>query len=619
MEIIQWKVQQVQGKTSVLASKVAYLVLVCGIKPSKIIITSFSKSSARDMKDRFYNIYGDVIKENIVFSTIHSFAYSIIRTYERMANIKYTIIEDSKNVDKNKIIKDIFKKRNGRSAEEEEIQELIGYITYIRNLMIYYNDLDDYKDMFDIPNFKDIYKDYSEFLNKNKYLDYDCLLTMAHHILVKYPKIRTMYQNKYNYYLNDESQDNSKIQNQIIKILAKDKKVCFVGDTDQCIYGWRGVDFQEFSNFPSLFKNANVLVMGQNFRSTPNIVNLANYFIKKNKNRYDKHIYTNNHVGEDVIIGTVIDEHSQSDYIVREIKRSKRNFKEYAILYRNNISAVAIMDKLHKSNIPFYIKDEVTSLSNNYIVKDIINFVKVAMDPYDLEAFKRVYYKCNFYVKKDIIYNLKLINDNDIFDTLYMEKELSSYMQERCLDMKEKFRMLSKLHPSRVIDYIQNELNYREYLEAHVLGENGVEKADNILATLKVLFTSIDNINDIKYKLKMLSNLMIESKKNLGGNVVTLTTFHSSKGLEWDEVFIDTHAIPSISAINNAKLGNMVQMEEEIRAFFVAITRPRKKLHIIQVLTNNCQNVTPSPFIDDIKTIIKSNEYKRSINKNKAI
>lgn len=602
------------GKTCVIVTKVAYMILVCNIQPNKIAVTSFSRASASDIKDRFYSYFGELIKDKIMFSTIHSFAYSIIRSYEKLTHTKYTIIEDNKVVDKNKVLKDIFLKYNNRPAAEDELQELISNITYIRNMMIYYKDLDAYEGNLGTPNFKKIYKEYSTFLNKNKYLDYDSILTMANHILSINPYVRNMYQKRFDYYLNDESQDNSKIQNSIIKQLAGNKIIGFIGDSDQSIYGWRGVDFREFGNFANTYKDAKILVMGQNFRSTPNIVNLANMFIKKNKNRYDKNIYTENPVGEDVVIGSVIDEYQQSDYVINQVKSGKKEYKQYAVLYRNNISAIAIIDKLHNANIPFYIKDEVTSFFNNRIVRDILNFIKVARNPRDIESFKRIYYKCSFYIKKDMIDNLSLIQDCDIFDTLYLNKELSSGMQERCLDMKEHFQLLSELHPSRAVDYIQNELNYREYLEGYFKDEKAMEMVNSTIATLKVILASVNDLASIEAKLEKLLLLMVESKNNIGQNSVTLSTIHSSKGLEWDEVFlIDTHALPSASAIKNYNCGDIAEMEEEVRCEFVAITRPRKKLHILQVLTNNESSITPSPFIEDIKKILNSSVYKESI------
>lgn len=246
------------GKTTVICCKIAYLILVNGLEASEISVVSFSKLSAEDLKVRFIEMFGKIITEEIRCSTIHSFANSIINDYEIEKNIKYTRIENSKDINKKVLIKKIAEECTGEKVDDEIVSSIITFLSNIRNRMILKDKLDYYKDDYPIDCFKEIYIKYSKILVENKYLDYDSMLTMANHILNINEKIRAKYQNKYKYYLCDESQDNSKIQNNLLKILAEKGTVCMVGDSDQLIYGWRGVDFNEFRYFNKVFSNGKV-------------------------------------------------------------------------------------------------------------------------------------------------------------------------------------------------------------------------------------------------------------------------------------------------------------------------------------------------------------------------
>lgn len=596
------------GKTTTLTTKIAYLVLVKGISPSRIAVVSFSKASAADMKERFYSLFGELISEDIHFSTIHSFAYSLIRKYEKKMMCKYTIIEETKGINKNVILSNLYKKYNNEPINEDQLKELVGFITYIRNMLIYYNKLDNYSDSFPVPNFKEIYKEYSEMLIENKYLDYDSLLTMAHMILSRNEDIRKEYQSKYDVFLCDESQDNSKIQNAIIKILTPNSKVTFVGDSNQCIYSWRGVDFNEFSNFKTLYPNSKVLYMYENFRSTSTIVNHANAFIKTN-NPKDRDIVSNKEKGEKIELVDTENEHTQVEYIIDKIKSSNKEYSNYAVLYRNNLSAIPLVDKFTKENIPFYIKDEVGSFFNNFIVNDLLDFIDFAVDQTRVDKFRKIYYKCKSYLNKEQVNSVEVVPDEytSVLDVFVKNPKCTTMNKHRLESLKKKFNGLSKIKPKDVVDSIQHDLNYREYLDNYAEKFNySTESIDNILATIKVICTSINAVGELRDKLEELRQEMIASKKNKGTDAVTLSSCHSSKGLEWAEIFlIDTHMLPSKGAITKAAKGDKAELEEEGRAYFVAITRPKEMLHILHPIKKNNQAVPVSPFYARSKEILE--------------
>ena len=599
------------GKTTVICCKIAYLILVKNINPNKIAIMSFSRASAADIKERFELLFGKIITVPISFSTIHSFSNSIIRYYEKIRGIKYTIIENKKNINRDTQLKSIYKNFNKKTITEDELKELNSFITYIRNSMIYYKDLDKHEDSFPVPNFKEIYCQYSKNLNDNNWLDYDSMLTMAHHVLLNNNEIKNIYQNKFDWFLIDESQDNSKLQNAIIKILvdtrddSNNANVCMVGDTDQSIYSWRGADFSEFNNFEDKFPNSKILFMDENFRSTSTIVNLSNKFIKLNKNRYDKNIFTRNKDGDKIEFIDAENEGAQIKHLIDSINNGNRNYKDIAVLYRNNMSAIPLIEKLMNEKIPFYIKDEISTFFSNFIVKDILSFIKFSKEPCNLNVFKKIYYKCKTYLKKLDVDEIK-DNKKGILQFLINSNKIKGGTKTQCIIQKNNFSILANISASKAIDHIEDKLKYREYLEDYSRKCNySMEYIETILSTLKIICSNLESIEQLEEKLKEIKEAMILAKENKNEDTVTLTTIHSSKGLEWEEVFIiDTQEIPSKFELNKYDEGIINFYEEEVRAFFVAITRPKLKLHIIEPKLKNGQLVDRSPFLDYVKQII---------------
>lgn len=601
------------GKTTVICCKIAYLILVKGLAASEISVVSFSKLSAEDLKVRFIEMFGKIITEEIRCSTIHSFANSIIHDYEIDKNIKYTRIENSNNINKKVLIKKITEECTGEKVDDEIVSSIITFLSNIRNRMILKDKLDCYEDDYPIECFKEIYIKYSKILVENKYLDYDSMLTMANHILNINDKIRAKYQNKYNYYLCDESQDNSKIQNNLLKILAEKGTVCMVGDSDQLIYGWRGVDFNEFRYFNEVFSNGKVLFMDQNFRSSANIVYLANKFIKINQNRYDKKIYTLNEAGAEVSVVETESKEEQMDYIIDILKNSDGNYNKYAILYRNNISAIEAINKLMHNGIEFSVKDDLVSFFHNFIVKDILSFIEFANDTNNFKEFTNIVNKGCIYLNKELINKIKFNNNKCILNTLLENKFISEEIKVNIKELKLKLKVLRNIEPVKFINFIEVDLNYRKYLEWYSKTFNyGQDTIEYIFSTLKSICNNLDDINNLRYRLSIIQNKIVNSKDNKEIKSIKLTTIHSSKGLEWDEIFlIDSHMIPTRIAIQEKSEGRMATYEEEVRAFFVAITRPRKKLHIIQPRTVNDIAVNGSPFIQEVKRILRYQKLER--------
>jgi len=611
------------GKTTVLITKIAYIILCKNVAPSRILVTSFSKQSAGDMQDRFYSKFGEKIEEKVNFSTMHSFAFSVFRDYAYKINMNYSVIEgtNSKITTKNSLLSNFYKRHNSENITEDKLKELSGFISYIKNLMILYKDIDKYADQFPVPNFKEIYKDYEDtkreyFDNVNnekvRLLDFDDMLSMCYFGLNKNPKLLQDYRSTYDYFMIDEAQDTSKIQNAISKLISYPSyNLCVVGDHRQSIYSWRGAIVEELTNFKKNYPDAKMLFMDENFRSTKSIVSVSSQFIKNNNQGLNRDMFTSKEVGEPIKFVNTLNELEETNYVIKTLKKEK-NLKENAIIYRNNLSAIPLIEALTREDIPFYIKDEIPTFFNHWITKDIINFFDFTENLWCIEYFEPIYYKIRSYVqKKDVLsLYLEISNINDsarkmtVFDMLLKNPNYES-KKKHLLAFKDKFRKLSMMRPKAAIEYIETQLNYRAYLKEFAKKFNySMESIDIMLASLKAIASNLNSLAEFKDKLNMLRTEMIKSKKNKGINAVTLITAHGSKGLEWDQVLIiETQNLPSRDSIEKSKDGDGSALAEEARLMFVAITRARKKLHLLYPSEQNGQKVSPSIFFNKLDKI----------------
>lgn len=609
------------GKTATLICRTANLILNHNVNPQRILGVSFSKASAMDMRNRFKKLFGNLIERTVPFSTIHSFAYYVIRNYSFKRNINYTIIE-SKDSPVNRVVllKSIYSKYNNDFINDDKLEELSSFIGYLKNLMVSFADTKMYKDSFPVPNFLKIYKEYEMYKKKNNLLDYDDMLIKCYEALNEDASLLNHYRKLYDYIEVDECQDTSKIQQEIIKLIAKPKfNLCIVGDDDQSIYSWRGAFAEGLLNFKTEYhESGKIFFMQQNFRSNKSIVETANKFIKLNKKRYDKNLFTKSKETTSINFVNPKDEYDQISYLVEKLKKEK-NLKETAVLFRNNISVIPLVDVLVKENIPFYIKDSVPSFFNSWIIRDILCFFELAFDLTNIDAFEKIYYKMKSYVKKNdlnILRNRKI--QESVFKTLSNNPDYvsSSY---RLKSLEEKFLKLSSLSGSEAIDFIKHKLNYEDYMinYSHKFKYN-IDNIQTILSTLSMIISSCTSLMEVKDKLIYLQEKMELSKSINKFNSVTLSTMHSSKGLEFDSVYIMDlieDIIPCPDSIDKLNDKDRDPLEEETRLMYVAITRARHNLYLLTPLKKNNKKCNPSMFVTRLhkitnKSTKKANKYK---------
>ncbi|SDZ04187.1 DNA helicase-2 / ATP-dependent DNA helicase PcrA [Proteiniborus ethanoligenes] len=599
------------GKTTVLISRTANLILNHNINPENILSITFSKAAARDMKDRFSSIFGQGIGSKANFSTIHSFAYSIIRDYACIAKKSYRLIEgESSSTNKTLILREIYRTVNNSFLNEDKLEELLSHISYIKNMMLKIDDFIKANNT-SFNNFSEIYNLYESYKKEHNYIDFDDMLTLSYEILKSNSKLLNKYRDKYEYVQVDEGQDTSKIQNEIIKAIVSPKNNLFiVADDDQSIYGFRGAVPEELLDFKSIYPNTKMFYMEENYRSSKNIVYICNEFIKKNTSRYIKNLITSNSNNRPITIVKVKDQYQQYKYIIENISK-KQCFYNSAILYRNNISLIGMVEGLIRHNIPFYVRDSKMSFFNHWVLKDIVAFLEVALEPKNSLAFEKIYYKMNRYISKDSIsYVLKANMSHSVFDILLEYPGFQYFQLDRIRSLKREFKSLSRKNPYEGISFIEKELEYANYLRDNCksLGYS-YESIKAIISNIKIIAKETKTIQEFLEKLNNMQRAIEDSRYNKGKNAVYLSTIHSAKGLEFEEIYMIDLVdgdFPSQASIEAFEEGNYKLLEEERRLFYVGMTRAKTVLDIITLSTMNNEEVQNSRFVKELEWIMLS-------------
>lgn len=591
------------GKTTVLIHRTHKLISSYNIQPERILSITFSKASAIDMKERLLRVFPEEDNSLLKFSTIHAFCFSLIREYSYIKKEKYHLIEDEKNeMNKYNLIKRIYFKVNNDYITEEKLDSLLNSIGYVKNMMLSPEDFVKHNKT-DIENFLDIYKIYEDFKKKNNLIDFDDMLTISLEIIKNNPYILEKYRNKYDYFQLDEGQDTSKIQLEIIKLLAAPRNNLFiVADDDQSIYGFRGAFPKGLLDFNKEYKNGKLYFMEKNYRSTKNIVSICNKFIKANKDRYNKEISTDNDYLKPIDIVKVKNIKDQYKILLDDLKDT--DLSKSCILFRNNLSSVGLVEILESNNIKFYMRDTKLRFFNHWVLKDILTFIEFSNDTSLIELYENIYYKARGYISKKHINFAKTLDYRmSVFDRIKEYPGLNEYYQRTLRDLKFDFKKISKLKPFDAIEYIEKELEYGEYLKENSMKFGYTyDTVKTILYYLKLIAKSTVDLVEFKGRLNHLNHLCLNSRGNKGS--LTLSTIHSAKGLEFDTVYMVDLVegdFPSISSIEAIEKDNLDLMEEERRLFYVGMTRAKNKLTLITPHTLGDKYLEPSRFLTEIE------------------
>ncbi|MBP1157024.1 MULTISPECIES: ATP-dependent helicase [unclassified Paenibacillus] len=609
------------GKTTTIIMRIGYLIEERRVAPSRIKAVTFSRASAADMKERFTRFFPDL--PPVDFSTIHSFAFEVVREHFRKTGTAYQIIEgdidlgeqvdfDSDNppLHKKLIIRHLFKTMAGDNITDDQMDELTTYISYIKNKMIPMEEWSLVK--CDVKNAEQILREYEAFKRSGSdklLIDYDDMLTIGNEVLERDTILLRKVQQRYDYVLTDESQDTSLVQHAIIeKLVRKHGNLCVVADDDQSIYSWRGAEPSYLLNFKQSYPRAVTLFMEQNYRSSKDIVHAANQFIKRNKSRYDKNMFTRNPPHKPIKIRSLADYQYQAKHLVQEIQKVE-NLRDLAVLYRNNSSSITLMNEFDRAGIPFYMKDADIRFFSHWVVKDILNFMRMTFTDKRVDIMEEIHTKINGYITKQQMAALKEIHNNEsVFDNLLNYVQLKDYQRKQLQECKETLQQMKGIPPLDAIRGIRRKLGYEKAIEklSERLGFSK-EYLIGILNTLEEIANSLETMEEFAKRLKYLESVMKTSKFNKNHNVVTFSTLHSAKGLEFERVYmIDLidGIIPSNEDMDKNRNGNPSFMEEAVRLFYVGMTRAKIDLELITYKERDGEKVKESPFISNVRSIV---------------
>ncbi|MBR2840940.1 MAG: UvrD-helicase domain-containing protein [Bacilli bacterium] len=589
------------GKTRVLTTKVAYLAEEKKIDPYSILAITFTNKAAKEMKQRIIDMLGPNAYK-IQISTFHSFGLLIIReNYEYLGYDKnFTILdsEDSLTIIK-KIIKQmnldpkIYNPRGIRNKISSAKNELINAKRYSAFANTDYEEI-----------VLKVFEKYEKRLKKNNSLDFDDLLILPIKLFKNNKDILKKYQERFKYILVDEYQDTNEAQYRIIKMLGeKYRNICVVGDLDQSIYGFRGANYRNILNFEKDYPDANIIPLEENYRSTGNILNVANDIIKNNKHRKEKNLWTNNGEGTKIRYHRAYDEKDEASFVVDEIKKLISNGVKregIAVLYRTNAQSRNVEEALLRENIPYKVVGSFY-FYNRKEIKDLISYLKLIYNPNDDVSLLRIINVPKRQIGPKTIENLsiKAIEKGcSLYDAIDSGKELSfKNIIEQIKDESENLSLTELVDEVLNISGIKRELEKEKTLESEVRLEN-LEEFKSITKNFEET-NGIISLEEFLLEIALVSD--IEEHKNQT-DVVTLMTVHSAKGLEFDHVFLiglEEGLFPHKISIENQD-----EIEEERRLCYVAVTRAKKTLTLLnakrRILYGNVNINPPSRFINEI-------------------
>ena len=563
------------GKTTVTIARVGRLLFENKCR-GKILTITFSKMAADDMKERSA-AFGTIYRGKTEFSTIHAFSYKIVRNFYRRKGINFKLLTNNYRV-LSEILRNHYSKSYFSYVSEEEVENLSTAIGYVNNMMI---DPAEYAEEVEIKDFDKLYEGYKMYKSQNRLIDFDDMLTYAYKILFHSSNYRKQLKDIYEYIQIDEMQDTSKIQHEIIKLISHNN-LYMVGDDDQAIYSFRGSYPDFMLKFKEIYKDGKVFYLDNNFRSDKNIVEGAKKFIERNNKRYKKAIKTDNPRENEIKITKVESRAQQAKLITDDILQAIEKNNSVGILFRYNMSAMILANSFYENNINFYIKEDKTKFFSSAVLYDVLAFLNLSLDPKDREAFARIYYKSYTYFSKSMC---KMVmdstEDKSVFDILYSYRHFDYYVYDKIQQFKSDINYLKRLKPSMAIKFIKMDLEYINYLEKmQDEGRNNLSNSLHILEILEEIASYCNTIQEFIAKIYNLKDVIKKASENKAATI-SLSTIHGAKGLEYDYVYI-------IDNIDERKFDNNLsveeyksKLEEERRIFYVAMTRAKKKLHIL--------------------------------------
>ena len=580
------------GKTRLLTHRIAYLIKEKHVSPYNILAITFTNKASKEMKERCDQIVGQ--EGNVWISTFHSMCARILRKeIEALGDYtnNFTIYSDQ---DSDKVFKNIFS--NLKIDKDETKKSIMFHISNLKNNNL---SIQEYEKLYSyLSNFdyiKKTYLMYENELKKVNALDFNDLLNKTYELFVKCPNVLEKYQERFKYILVDEFQDTNKIQYDLVKLLAgKYKNIFVVGDEDQCIYTWRGANYNNIFDFQNDFENVKVFKLEQNYRSTKNILNLANELIKKNKSRIDKNLWTDKSEGKKPEVRLVYDEREEAEIVAREIVDLVQNegysYSDFAVLVRLNALTLPFEEKFLTYNIShriyggfkFYERAE---------IKNLISYLRLFLNPRDDISFLRIINFPKRGIGDSAIKTLTTIASENELSLMNLVLQSEKFELGALTKKLENFKkiyisLLSSYEDLTLSNFVEKVIKDFDIKSAYASGsEEDLERQLNINTFISAVQEFEKNnpggtLLDFLESVTLVSDIDTMDSEN---NAVTIATIHSVKGLEFRYVFI-VGLEEKIFPISRA-YGKDEDMEEERRLMYVAITRAKENLMLTRCRT----------------------------------
>jgi Superfamily I DNA and RNA helicases len=581
------------GKTLVITERTKNLIENSHIPEDNILVITFTKAAANEMKERFVKKLKSA-HTNVNFGTFHAVFFTIL---------KHAYHLNASNIAREEVkfqyMKEIIHRMEVEYEDEKEfISDLSSEISLVKGNRM---NIENYYSLHCADEvFRDIYREYNRKLKKSNLIDFDDMLLYCYQLLSQRKDILALWQRKYRYILIDEFQDINMVQYDIIRMLALPEDNLFVvGDDDQSIYRFRGAKPEIMLNFPKDYSECEKLVLDQNYRSTSNIIKASNHLIGKNTNRFEKIITSVKGDGKEVVIRQFDTLSKENQSLCEEIldhQKAGTPLSDMAILVRTSHGSGSLLHKLMEYNIPFQMKDALPNLFDHWIALDMITYIKIAMGSTERSHYLQIINRPKRYITRDCFDNPEV--DFEALKDYYEDK---NWMLERLDQLEYDLALLSTMAPYAAVNYIRRGVGYEDYLKEYA--DQRKIKADELIDILDELQESakefrtyeqwFSHMEEYKEELKRQA---LDIKKNHTESIM-IATMHSSKGLEFNTVFI-VDANEGITPHKKAVLPE--DMEEERRLFYVAMTRAKENLYIYSARDRFNKVSERSRFIDEI-------------------
>ncbi|HPW41322.1 MAG TPA: ATP-dependent helicase [Bacillota bacterium] len=596
------------GKTTVITSRVINLIKCKLVPPENILVVTFSRAAANEMKERYGRLSGNRADEKVSFGTFHSIFYKLLRQYK---GYKLEDLIDENH--KFNIIRNFVRRmESGFTEDEEQVRDIIGDMEYIISTM---SEAEDFKPgSCSSSQLKGIMKEYSEYKQKSGKYDYDDILFDCFHMLRKNSGILKEVRERFKYILVDEFQDINALQFEAIKLIAEPlNNIFIVGDDDQSIYGFRGAAPDILLNFERLYSGCSKIYLKTNYRSTSNILASALSVINTNNNRYSKDLEAVNGQGSLPVVFEAEDFEQEARIIASRIGQMIKNGREYsdfAVIYRTNLQSRSVIDAFLDCRIPFITFDGMISIYNHWIYKDIISYLKLGTGLGDTRDFIRIMNKPKRYISRDMMEKAENCG-GDFIQGIIGQGSLNRLQINGVFGLKNNLKRLGGMNPLNAVRYIRNVMGYDEYLKEYAaskgISTKGlseiIEEIESSAGGFKSILNYMQHTEDVVEKLGQ------KEYTNSGHNNVKLLTMHKAKGLEFETIFI-CGSVEGLTPYIKDDSALRTDPEEERRLFYVAMTRAKRELYIAVPKRRYGKAVRPSRFIEEFQ---KSIDYSSQV------